>query len=185
MGVNRVTGSTRYLVFHVAACKASDMRRLVQMAAQAHFVGRGRRHFPGISNIGGRSRFDVGLAGTVAGFAGSSLESVPFPGLHALMRAFLKSVINIAVTSLAHLGAGVSARKRGLRRCAPGREKQDRYPPTRISIAHGLGRPHTRRPSCDKPGTLRRATRCSKACETPPEYPRGIPNRPRKSGRSD
>ena len=175
--MNLMTGRARNLVLHVAALEAPHVRRLVQVTIEADLVGGNRGKFARIADIRGGSRLYMFLARPVAGLTGPSFKSTSLLGFDGIVRALLKSLENIFMAGPANFRTHIAGRKRRLGYAAAGREKEDRPARTQVNIAHAPGQRQKQCRRCDKLCMLRRATRCWKACVTPPEDLDGNRNR--------
>jgi len=108
-----MASGTRNLVVGVAAFEAANLRRLIQMAGETDFVGRGGRKIRWILDVIGRGTLGVLLAGTMTGFALASLPSLLCINRQCVMCVFGQPVVDVFVTGHADLGARVTGWKRG------------------------------------------------------------------------
>lgn len=183
--MNLVAGCAGNLVLHVTALEAPHLRWLVQVATETDLVSRRSVEFAGIPYVLDREGLSMFLSRAVARLAGPSIESVPLIAFDRMMRAFLKSVVDIFMASLACLRSDIAGRKRRLGGPAEHRQEKEEITQTQINTAHAPGRRHRQHLSCDKLCKLRRATWYSKACATRLEDLRDNRCRLRKPAGSD
>jgi hypothetical protein len=102
---------TRDGILHVAALKASGVRRLIEMARKADFVCLPRRKLQRIPDVIRRGSLRVLTAGSVAGLTGMALPLACIIGLNKLMRTLDNTVVDVFMTGLTSLRPGVLVAK--------------------------------------------------------------------------
>jgi len=104
--VHRMAGGAGHLIPGMAASDAPGVCGLIAMAGEAGPVGLGCAQFRGIANVGGRCRFSMHGAGSMACLTGVPRRAPLRVGLKRVVCVLAKAGNDVLVAALADLGTG-------------------------------------------------------------------------------
>ena len=177
----------------MAVLQSARLRRRVEMATHADFIGRGHWQLRRLADIRGRCRFRVLLPRPVAGFARLAGKAAALIRLHPCMGALLERVEDVLMASAARRRPGIwrcwgRRRRRGyltVKRPSGQNQPGRQHCLCRIKIAHVPNRPRKRRRFRGTPRNFRRASCCCSRSAMRSEYPHGTRSTPTRMAAPD